>query len=55
MNMDFLGKHFMVSSLINNTLKVSRHYTVCHAMVPSFREALVKLVDEHIAGNDSGV
>lgn len=37
MNMDFLGKHFMVSSLINNKLKVARHYTVCHAMVPNFR------------------
>lgn len=53
--MDFLAKHFMVSSLINKSHKVARHYTVCHSMVPEFKADLIKLVDDHIAGNNKGL
>lgn len=54
-NLDFLAKHFMVKSMINSSLKVARHYTVCHSMVPEFKADLIKLVDDHIAGNNDGI
>lgn len=53
-NMDFLAKHFMVSNVSNNR-KVSRHYTICHSMLPEFKADLIKLVDEYIAGDSSGL
>lgn len=54
-NLDFLAKHFMISGMINSSHKVARHFTVCHSMVPEFKADLIKLVDDHIAGNNEGV
>lgn len=45
----------MIKSMITSSHKVARHYTVCHSMVPEFKADLIKLVDDHIAGNNEGV
>lgn len=58
-SLDYLTKHFLISSVEDNDSKVSRHYTICNAMRPdaymAYLNALKPEVDPDFARFDTNI